>query len=166
MKKQLNKLTELKEEAKYTTLVERDYNLEEEYEERSEDEERKTLTMWEKAVNENRKMMSWQRQNWWEDDEEKMINDVKKKTKELQEGSRGNKETRAMTIIDEEVMKSKEHRQKNNRTIKEYIPDQYCKKYRSRTPNGCKHVTFFLMSRGLKVPWSQVIDFIWVNYIF
>lgn len=58
MKKQLNKLTELKEEAKYTTLVERDYNLEEEYEERSEDEERKTLTMWEKAVNENRKMMS------------------------------------------------------------------------------------------------------------
>lgn len=50
MKKQLNKLTELKEEAKNTTLVEREYNLEEEDEEPSEDEERKTLTMWEKAV--------------------------------------------------------------------------------------------------------------------
>lgn len=38
--KQLNKLTELKEEAKNTTLVEREYNLEED-EEPSEDEERK-----------------------------------------------------------------------------------------------------------------------------
>lgn len=58
MKKELNKLTELKEEAKNTTLVEREYNLEEEDEEPSEDKGRKTLTMWEKAVNENRKRMS------------------------------------------------------------------------------------------------------------
>lgn len=83
-----------------------------------------------------------------------MINDLKKKTKELKEGSRGNKESRAMMIIDEEVMKSKEQRQKNNRTIKEYIPDQDPKTQRARTPNSCKQVTFFLMSGGLKVPLS------------
>lgn len=84
-----------------------------------------------------------------------------------------------MKITDEEVMKSKEQRQKNNRTmkqmksskemkilLKEYKPDQDSKTKRARTPNGCKQVTFFLMSRGLKVPLSQVIHFILVNYIF
>lgn len=41
MKKELNRLTELKEEAKNTRLVEREYNLEED-EETSDDEEKDT----------------------------------------------------------------------------------------------------------------------------